>query len=99
MQMAPLLQLCILILRSGLEEALRQLDKLKALARQRYISAFWPGLVYSGLREKDQAIAQLQRACQERYQFLVYLNVDPKFDNLRTDPRFADLLRCVGLPQ
>jgi tetratricopeptide (TPR) repeat protein len=81
------------------EAALRQRDKLKELARQRYISDFWPGLIYSGLREKDQAFAHLQRACQERFWYMVFLKVDPKFDNLRTDARFADLLRCVGLPQ
>jgi TolB-like protein/Tfp pilus assembly protein PilF len=81
------------------EAALRQRDKLKDLARQRYISDFWPGLIYSGLREKEQAFAHLQRACQERFWYMVFLKVDPKFDNLRSDPRFADLLRCVGLPQ
>ena len=53
--------------------------------------------MYIGLGETDRAFAWLQRACEERATALVNLKVEPAFDGLRGDRRFADLLRCVGL--
>jgi len=39
----------------------------------------------------------LDKACDERYGYLAYLNVEPLFDNIRSDPRFVELVRRVGL--
>jgi serine/threonine protein kinase len=46
---------------------------------------------------RDEAFTQLRRGCLEHSAYLDYLNVEPHLDLLRTDPRFADLLRCVRL--
>jgi serine/threonine protein kinase/Flp pilus assembly protein TadD len=52
---------------------------------------------YAMLGEKDAAFASLEKGFERRV--VVDINIDPRFDNLRSDPRFADLLRRIGLPQ
>ncbi len=80
-------------------EAQKALEELKELSGRRYVSSFYIGLIYMGLGEKDQAFASFERAYEERSPRLIDLKVDPIFDPLRSDPRFAELLRRVGLPQ
>ena len=53
---------------------------------------------YAGLDDKEQAFAWLEKAYEERRQRMVWLNVDAFLDPLRSDPRFDDLVRRVGLP-
>ena len=79
-------------------EALKILDELKEMSRQKYVSPFDLAVLYTGLGEKDRAIEQLGKAYEERAAWIINLNVEPLFDPLRSDPRFADLLRRVGLP-
>src|SRR5712692_3019880 len=79
-------------------EALRVLQELiHDRAGPAYIAADDIAAVYIGLGESDRAFAWLQRACEERATALVNLKVEPAFDGLRGDRRFAELLRCVGL--
>jgi hypothetical protein len=54
-------------------------------------------LVYVGLREDDQAFTWLEKAYEERHPYFILMKVEPVFDRLRPDPRFADLVRRVGL--
>ena len=54
-------------------------------------------VVYAGMNDKDRAIAALQRAYREHSTSLVTLKVEPIFDPLRGDPRFAELVRVVGV--
>jgi serine/threonine protein kinase/Flp pilus assembly protein TadD len=79
------------------DDAIKLLDELQQLARQRYVSPYFIALVYVGLREDDQAFAYLQKAYEERHPYLILMKVEPVFDRLRPDPRFADLVRRVGL--
>jgi hypothetical protein len=52
---------------------------------------------YLGLDDKEQSFAWLEKAYQEQSNILQYLKVHPFFDPLRDDPRFAGLVRRVGL--
>ena len=81
-------------------EAQKVLDHLKGLSAHSYVAPFDFAVIDAGLGEKDQAIASLNRAYAERsYYMAVYLTTDARLDSLRSDPRFADLLRRVGLPE
>lgn len=78
-------------------EALKVIDRLKKLLKQRYVSPFYMAIVYAGLRQKDQAFKWLEKAYQERSSLITYLKVEPTFESLHPDPRFADLLQRIGL--
>jgi tetratricopeptide (TPR) repeat protein len=80
-------------------EAIKILDRLTELSKQRYVPAYYFAIVYAGLGQKDQAFTELQKAYQERSDFLLFLRVMEPMASLRSDPRFADLVRRVGLPQ
>ncbi len=71
--------------------------ELKQLSKKRYVSGYDMAVIYSGLREPDQAFAWLEKAYQDREGSLVYLKVEPWLDPLRSDARFADLLRRMNL--
>jgi TolB-like protein len=78
-------------------EAQKILDDLKELAKQRYVSPFDFALVYMGLGDKDQAFVWLEKTSEERPDTLWDINVGSRFDSLRSDPRFTDLLRRMKL--
>jgi hypothetical protein len=68
----------------------------KRLRPSRLISPFYLAVLYTGVGEKNQALAWLAKAYEEHSYLLTYLNL-PIFDSLRADPRFIALLRQVGL--
>ncbi len=74
------------------------LEELISLSKQRYVPSWHIMKIYLGLGQKDQAFAWLEKAFQEREGRLFWLKVDPMFDNSRSDPRFAELLRRLRLP-
>jgi TolB-like protein/DNA-binding winged helix-turn-helix (wHTH) protein/Tfp pilus assembly protein PilF len=78
-------------------EALKVLDELKEQAKQRYVSPYEFAIIYMGLGEKDQAFEWLNKTYEENTYKLSFLRVNPQFDSLRADPRFADLLRRMKL--
>jgi serine/threonine-protein kinase len=79
-------------------KALRILEELRELAERRRVSPFCIAIIHVGLGERDQAFQWLERALGTHDGYLVLLKVDPRMKSLRPDPRFADLLRGVGLP-
>jgi TolB-like protein len=79
------------------DEALKLLAETEGVAAQRYVAPWAVSVAYAALGDRDQAFAWMERAYAERSHRLVFLNVDPVFDDLRADPRFADLLRRMNL--
>ena len=80
-------------------EARKILEELKQQAKHKYVSPGTIADLYFLLGDKDQAFALLEKAYEERDNMVVLLKVEPMFDPLRSDPRFANLLRRVGFPQ
>jgi TolB-like protein/Tfp pilus assembly protein PilF len=81
-------------------EALKIIDQLKELSATSYIAPYNVAAIHAGLGNKDEAFAALDRAYNERSALLaLYLTNDPRMDSLRSDPRFAELVRRIGLPQ
>jgi len=78
-------------------EALAILEKLKTT--KAYVSPAELAVLYAGLGDKEAAIAALQKAYDAHDLQLQALKVEPRYDSLRTDPRFVELMRKVGLPQ
>jgi tetratricopeptide (TPR) repeat protein len=80
-------------------EARKLLEELEEQSKHRYVSPYLIALVHIGLGERDQAIASLEQGYTDRDEWMMFLKVDPHMDDLRSDPRFKNLLRRVGLPQ
>jgi hypothetical protein len=80
-------------------EARQSLASLLArIKRGRYVSPEAVAIVYAGLGDRDRAFARLDRALDDRTWSLYLLRLEPMLDGLRGDPRFAPLVRRVGLP-
>jgi serine/threonine-protein kinase len=73
------------------------LDELKSLSNEHYVPPVNVALVSSSLGEKDEALASLEKGCSERDVRLTLLKVDPRWDSLRSDPRFVAILKRIGL--
>ncbi len=76
----------------------KALDAVEEFKQRESQGSYPIALIYAGLGDKDQAMAWLEKTYQERG-FLVFLKTDPKFDLLRDDPRFQDLLRRMNFPE
>jgi len=72
---------------------------MKAKAKQRYVSSYAIATVYAGLGDRDKAFEWLEKAYDERSPGLTWLKAEPMLDSIRSDPRYAILLRRIGLPQ
>lgn len=80
-------------------QARKMLRELERSQRIRYISPYMTATIYAGLGDKNKAFELLERSYQERASDLPwFIKADPRIDNLRSDPRFQDLLRRIGLP-
>ncbi|MGE5814009.1 MAG: TPR end-of-group domain-containing protein, partial [Acidobacteriota bacterium] len=73
------------------------LDQLRALTGQRYVPSYSVATIYAALGRSDEAFTWLERACDEHDSWMVYVGLDPRLDPLRSDPRFAALLKRIGL--
>ena len=80
-------------------DALKVIAEMKQLAKHQYISPFDIGLIYTGLGDKDQAFEWLEKARLDQSEWIGWIGSDARLDSLRSDPRFDELLRRVGLVQ
>ena len=79
-------------------EAEKTIARLKQESTRTYVNLYELALIYIGLGQNDQAFDWLEKAYRERSDQLIYLKVDPRLDPIRSDSRFADLVRRVGIP-
>jgi tetratricopeptide (TPR) repeat protein len=77
--------------------ARRQLEKVEKLSRHEQVDPVAMLWAHLGMSDKEEALADLEKAYSEHFGILTALKVEPAFDPLRSDPRFQDLLRRVGL--
>jgi TolB-like protein/DNA-binding winged helix-turn-helix (wHTH) protein/Tfp pilus assembly protein PilF len=82
--------------RSG--DAFRIAHDLEAISRKRYVSPYGLAQIYAASNKKEDTFKWLQAAYDDHAAWMGYLTVDPIFDRYRSDERFKDLLRRVGLP-
>jgi tetratricopeptide (TPR) repeat protein len=81
-----------------LSEASQILASLVELAAKQYVPAYNLALIHNALGRTAEALTWLERAVDQRVPWLVFLAVDPKWKNLRDNPRFQALLRRLNLP-
>jgi serine/threonine-protein kinase len=79
------------------DAALGMLAELEELAQRRYVPPLYAAVVHIGLGNADEVFRRWDRACEERCGWVAYLGVEPSWDRVRSDPRFAALLRRVRL--
>jgi serine/threonine protein kinase/tetratricopeptide (TPR) repeat protein len=79
-------------------EAMKVLDQMLKLSAKTYIPPYTFAEVYTALGDKEQAFGWLEKSYLDRNLLLSWLLVNPEMDPLRSDPRFADLLRRLRLP-
>ena len=80
-------------------EAERVLREMSTLGEKSYVPPYNLALVHHGLGNTDEALRWLEKAYVDRDTHMIMLAADPKWDSLRADPRFADLIKRMGFPQ
>ncbi len=73
------------------------LERLIERSRLQYVPSYWIAMIYIGLKDKNNAFAWLEKAFVERSSWLVWAGVEPRFDYLRSDPRFTSLMGKMNL--
>lgn len=80
------------------DEARAVLRDMQQLSSRRFVTAYGMALVHAGLGDKEEAFAWLEKAFEERSHWLVWLRLDPRWNNLRGDPRFDALVQRMNYP-
>lgn len=81
------------------DQALEVIEESKRLSKQRYVPSYSLALIYTGLDERDAALAYLEKTFEERWRAVPFLGAEPALDALHSDPRFQDLVRRLNLPE
>ncbi|MGH9641685.1 MAG: protein kinase domain-containing protein [Terriglobales bacterium] len=86
--------------RAGIQSALREwAEQMRGLSKRRYEDPAVIGFIYAKAGDKDQAFAWLEKGYNEKSDSIQYLKTNHMADSLRSDPRYADLLKRMGMPQ
>jgi DNA-binding winged helix-turn-helix (wHTH) protein/tetratricopeptide (TPR) repeat protein len=80
------------------QEAKAVLTELQEVAKRRFVTAYGVALVHAGMGDSEASLTWLDRAFAERSHWLVWLRLDPRFDHLRANPRFSELLDHIKFP-
>lgn len=80
------------------EETQKMAEQFKRVFSKRYIPPTYFGMLYAGMGDRDRAMAWLEKALAERADGLTWLAVEPMLDEMRSDSRFQELVRKIGLP-
>ena len=72
------------------------LEELSKLSTGRYVLPYHIALIYNGLGETEETLAWLERGFEQRDAKMVFLKVEPKWNNLRSELRFVDLMRGMN---
>ena len=78
-------------------EAEALLQELQELGKERYLSPAFIAAIHAGLGQKDEAFRRLEEAFRLRSRYLVWLKVAPEYQQLRSDPRYQQLIARIGL--
>jgi len=78
-------------------DAERIISRLQELSKQQYVSPFQTAVVYAGIDDRKLALDWLEKSQQERFNWLPFVQIDPVFKNLRSEPRFQELSKSLGL--
>jgi Flp pilus assembly protein TadD len=81
------------------DDAQQVIGELKELAKRRYVSPNSVAAIYALLGDKDAAFEWLEKAYSDGAYGMLFLKSEPAWDGLRSEPRFQDVMRRVGLPQ
>jgi hypothetical protein len=71
--------------------------RLQELSKKQYVSSFQTAVVYAGLNDRKRALDWLEKSRDERFNWLPFVQVDPVFKSLRSEARFMDLVKSLGL--
>jgi DNA-binding winged helix-turn-helix (wHTH) protein/TolB-like protein/cytochrome c-type biogenesis protein CcmH/NrfG len=94
----PFMQLGYALAKSGRrDEAVATLEKLKSLAAEGYVPAYNFAVIYNGLGEKEKALNYLEKSFEQREVQLAFIKIDTRWDNLRAEPRFAEIIKQMNL--
>ena len=78
-------------------DAEKVIERLRELSKQQYVSPFQTAVIYAGLNERKLALDWLEKSRDERFNWLPFIKVDPVLKNLRSEPRFIELAKNLGL--
>jgi hypothetical protein len=79
-------------------EGWKVLEEMQSLSQRRYVPPEYIAVVYEGLGERDRALQWFEKAYAE-HSMNAWLLPDPRLDSIRSEPRFKDIMRQMGLPQ
>jgi hypothetical protein len=86
--------------KSGFRKAMQvSIDADIARSGRKYLPPYFIATKYSTIGDKERTFQWLERAYQAHDDYLPYLKIEPELESIHSDPRYADLLRRMGLPQ